>query len=164
MFFIAKNPITMFKTDTPSTPPVGTRGLFPKEDGWYDVDSDGNVRKLGGTDISTPEGISEELAGLRKIVESLQAKSLVKTISISLPSADWIKEYDSLYYQTVEIEGVTEHSKIDLQPTLDQLTIFYEKDITFVTENEGGVVTIYCIGQKPANDYNVQATITEVEI
>ena len=41
---------------------------------------------------------------------------------------------------------------------------FYEKDITFVTENEGGVVTVYVIGQKPTNDYTIQVTITEVDV
>ena len=41
--------------------------------------------------------------------------------------------------------------------------VFYEKDITFVTENDGGVVTVYAIGQKPQNDYTIQVTITEVD-
>ena len=39
----------------------------------------------------------------------------------------------------------------------------YEKDIAFVTENVDGVVTVFCIGQMPANDYVVQASITQVK-
>ena len=31
------------------------------------------------------------------------------------------------------------------------------------TENEGGLVVVYCIGQKPMKDYDIQATITEVD-
>lgn len=68
----------------------------------------------------------------------------------------------SPYSQVVEIAGVTENSQVDLTPSVEQLAIFYEKDLAFVTENEGGVVTVYAIGQKPQHDYNIQVTITEV--
>lgn len=71
---------------------------------------------------------------------------------------------NSLYSQVVEVEGVTEHSQVDLTPSVEQLAVFYEKDLTFVTENEGGVVTVYAIGQKPTNDYTIQVTITEVSV
>lgn len=69
-----------------------------------------------------------------------------------------------LYSQVVEIAGVTENSQVDLTPSVEQLAIFYEKDLTFVTENDGGVVTVYAIGQKPTNDYTIQVTITEVSV
>jgi hypothetical protein len=45
---------------------------------------------------------------------------------------------------------------------VEQLAIFYEKDITFITENDGGVVTVYVIGQKPQNDYTIPVSIVEV--
>lgn len=67
-----------------------------------------------------------------------------------------------LYSQVVTIAGVTENSQVDLTPSVQQLAVFYEKDLTFVTENDGGVVTVYAIGQKPENDYTIQVTITEV--
>jgi hypothetical protein len=69
---------------------------------------------------------------------------------------------ENLYSQVVSISGVTENSQVDITPSVEQLVIFYEKDLTFVTENEGGVVTAYAIGQKPENDYTIQVTITEV--
>lgn len=48
MSFIAKNPLSVPEIEhTPSTPP-GTRGLFAKEDGWYEVDDQGHVKKIGG--------------------------------------------------------------------------------------------------------------------
>ena len=68
----------------------------------------------------------------------------------------------SPYAQVVPVDGVTANSKVDLQPSVEQLTIFHQKDIAFVTENEDGVVTVFAIGDKPANDYTIQATITEV--
>lgn len=80
---------------------------------------------------------------------------------IDLLSAKWQGE-DNLYSQVVDIEGVTEFSKVDINPSVEQLAVFYQKDIAFVTENEDGVVTVYCIGQKPLDDYTMQVTITEV--
>ena len=174
MPFIAKNPLNIPEVETPpSLPMPGTRGLFAREDGWYDIDSDGIVQKIalsgetpGGDTPSDKDiqGLIEELNELKEIVEMLYAKSLVKTITITLPSSAWVVDSDNHYSQVVTIEGVTQYSKIDLQPTPEQLTIFHEKDITFVTENDDGVITVYCIGQKPLSDYVIQATITEVEV
>lgn len=47
MSFIAKNPILATKlNDTPPIPSSGLRGIFAKEDGWYDVNDDGAVIKF----------------------------------------------------------------------------------------------------------------------
>ncbi len=68
------------------------------------------------------------------------------------------------YGQTVNVNNavVTPNSQVDLQITSEQMAIFYEKDLAFVAENEEGVVTIYCIGSVPQNDYTIQVTVTEV--
>lgn len=76
--------------------------------------------------------------------------------------ADAWEGSSSLYSQIVDIEGITENSQVDLTPSVEQLLVFYEKDVTFVTENENGIVKVYAIGQKPQNDYSIQVTITEV--
>lgn len=68
----------------------------------------------------------------------------------------------SPYSQVVTIAGTTKNSQVNLNPSVEQMAIFYEKDLTFVTENEDGVITVYAIGQKPTNDYTIQATIREV--
>lgn len=83
--------------------------------------------------------------------------------TVNLLASAWTGK-DNLYSQIVSIDGVTENSQVDLTPDVEQLAIFYDKDLTFVTENDGGVVTVYAIGQKPTNDYAVQVTITEVEL
>ena len=84
-----------------------------------------------------------------------------RVASVSLPASKWTGS-GNLYSQVVSISGITENSQVNLAPSVEQLSIFYEKDITFVTENEGGVVTVYVIGQKPQNDYTIQADIVEV--
>lgn len=82
---------------------------------------------------------------------------------VTLLASKWTSE-GNLHSQIVSLSGVTENSQVDLTPSVEQLVVFYEKDLTFVTENEGGVVTVYAIGQKPTNDYTIQVTITEVNV
>lgn len=82
---------------------------------------------------------------------------------VTLLANNW-KGKNNLYSQIVNINGVTENSQVDLTPSVEQLLVFYEKDLTFVSENEDGVVTVYAIGQKPMNDYTIQVTITEVSV
>ena len=88
---------------------------------------------------------------------------LPKIGEVTLTAAGWAGE-GNLFSQVVTIEGVTENSQVDLTPSVEQLAVFYEKDLTFVTENEDGVVTVYAIGQRPQNDYVIQVTITEVSV
>ena len=83
--------------------------------------------------------------------------------NISLQASAWTGD-DGLYSQVVAVEGATAHSKVDLLPSVEQLAIFYNKDVTFVTENEDGVVTVYAIGDKPLLDYTMQVQVTEVTV
>lgn len=83
--------------------------------------------------------------------------------TVTLLSSAWVGG-NNLYSQVVSISGVTKYSQVDITPDAEQLAVFYEKDIAFVAENEDGVVTVYVIGQKPANDYTMQVTITEVRV
>lgn len=102
----------------------------------------------------------EYVMDTRKYIDSLVAPA-ARVAYVDLPASAWVGE-GTLYSQVVAIAGVTENSQVNLAPSVEQLSIFYEKDITFVTENDGGVVTVYVIGQKPQNDYTIQADIVEV--
>lgn len=94
----------------------------------------------------------EDLARARGILTEVQ-----------LLASGWVGDL-SPYSQVVAIDGITENSKVDLLPSAEQLAIFHDKDLALVTENEGGVVTVYAIGQKPLNDYTMQVMITEVNV
>lgn len=98
-----------------------------------------------------------------KMGGSSEIRNSIKLGWVTLLADSWVGE-DNLYQQVVEIEGVTENSQVDLTPDVQQLMVFYEKDLAFVTENDGGTVTVYAIGQKPTNDYTIQVTITEVAV
>ena len=87
--------------------------------------------------------------------------ALVPVNSVTLVASAWVGD-SSPYSQVVTLPGVTTQTKIDLQPSVDQLEIFKEKNLTFTTENNSGVVTVYAVGDKPKNDYTIQITMTEV--
>ena len=89
------------------------------------------------------------------------AQATSKIAYIDLLSANWEGDA-SPYSQVINIDGTTENSKVDINPSIEQLAIFHQKDISFVAENEDGVITVYCVGQKPSADYQMQITITEV--
>ena len=96
------------------------------------------------------------------VAEYMKDNPIRATIGwVDLLASAWVGE-NNLYSQVVSIDGVTKNSQVDITPSVEQLAIFYEKDLSFVTENDDGVVTVYAIGQKPTNDYFVQVTITEV--
>lgn len=85
-----------------------------------------------------------------------------KIVNIKLAASAWQGDEDP-YSQVVTIDGVTPKTKVDLLPDVEQLAIFHDKDIAFVTENDDGVVTVYAIGDKPTQDYTMQASLKEVE-
>lgn len=87
---------------------------------------------------------------------------VVPASSVTLLASEWKGDGDA-YSQVVEVPGVTAHTKVDLQPTSDQLAEFHYKVLTFVAENDGGKVTVYAIGDKPADNHTLQITKTEVE-
>lgn len=83
--------------------------------------------------------------------------------SVTLLARGWVGN-SSPYSQVVAIPGITTQTKIDLQPSVEQLEIFSKKNVTFTTENKDGVVTIYAVGDKPKSDYTIQVTMTEVRV
>lgn len=151
----------------------GERGYTPSV--VFRLDSDGNLyyssdgilldkEYVASQHLVTIEQLEQKLKEIKNAFELLGVNSLPRTTTVNLLASNWVQTVDSQYAQVVSIDGVTERSQVDLQPTAEQLLIFYEKDISFVAENDNGVVTVYCIGQVPLNDYTIQATVTEVEI
>lgn len=95
---------------------------------------------------------------------SVDSFILPTPISVTIYADKWVQASDNRWYQVVTVDNavITPRSKVDLQPSSEQISIFHEKDLAFVTENEDGVVSVFCIGQTPTNDYTIQAIVTEV--
>lgn len=128
---------------------IGNHGIYL---GSGDMPEDYNVQIDPNGDTLTIEDI----------IEAVNAQTN-KITSVTLYADKWEGE-TSPYSQKVEISVATANSKINLNPTIEQLNIFYNKDISFVVENDEGNITVYCIGQKPTNNYTMQATLMEVVI
>jgi hypothetical protein len=104
----------------------------------------------------------EYIADTKAYIDRMLATP-VRLTQVQLPVSAW-KGSGNLYSQVISVEGLTPYSRVDLLPSVEQMAVFYQKDITFVTENDGGVVTVYVIGQKPVTDYTIQANIVEVRV
>ena len=137
-------------------------GFDGTEEEWLEsLEGEDGHTPIKGVDYLTEEDVRALAVDISELLkDDIKA---AKIGEVTLLASAWEGE-DNLYSQIVNIEGVTENSQVDLTPDVRQLAIFYNKDITFVTENEGGVVTVYAIGQKPLLDYTIQVTITEVYV
>lgn len=87
---------------------------------------------------------------------------VVPASSITLLASAWVGDGES-YSQVVAVPGATAYTKVDLLPSSEQLAEFHHKVLAFVAENNGGVVTVYAIGDKPTGDHTIQITKTEVQ-
>ena len=91
-----------------------------------------------------------------------EVKPVVPASYVTLRASGWVGSNDS-YSQVVPLVGITNQTKVDLQPTPEQVEIFLAKTLAFTTENNNGVVTVYSVGYKPEDDYTIQVTLIEAE-
>ena len=88
--------------------------------------------------------------------------SAARMVSVKLVASAWAGSKPT-YSQVVTVDGVTKNSKVDLQPTPEQLAELYNAETSaLTTKNVDGVVTVYAIGEKPYSDMTMQAIVTEV--
>lgn len=104
---------------------------------------------------------------------SVDSFILPKPISVTLYADKWEQVVDidgadvvDTYSQVVTVENavITANSKVDLQPNPDQLLDFYDLGVALTTENDGGVITVYVVGDLPIKSYQIQAVVTEVVV
>lgn len=104
--------------------------------------------------------------GIVTYSDLLQLQPASKIVYVTLNDTEWNTDNDNPHhhYQMLPNVQLTSNSKVDLNPTVEQLSIFYNKDVSFVTENDHGLLIVHCIGQKPTGTYTIQATVTEVAL
>jgi hypothetical protein len=104
------------------------------------------------------------LIGTKNGYDAMDFSAVSKIRTVSLPASAWLGE-NAPYYQVFEvgaIGGITENSKIDLQPSVEILNYLQREKIMLTSENDNGVVTFYAFGWKPTIDMQIQVTISEV--
>lgn len=84
-----------------------------------------------------------------------------RVATITLAANAWIGNANP-YSQVVSVPTVTSSTKIDLQPTAQQIVELNNEDIALIAQNDGGNVTIYALGGKPSANYTMQVLLTEV--
>lgn len=100
--------------------------------------------------------------------EKLTARLVGGTGGTITKVTDIVMKVDSWYggagmwSQIVEVAEASMFSKIDLQPSAEQLLILQRLEAAMTVENAAGVITVYVTGNKPKTDITIQATITEV--
>lgn len=103
----------------------------------------------------------KDIAGLREDFTNDLNVFKGKSTTITLAAANWIGT-ESPFYQNINISLATVNSKIDLQPTVQQIVDLQDEEVTLVVENDNGILKVWAIGYKPSKDYEIQATITNV--
>ena len=107
--------------------------------------ADGTWQKVGGSIVTSSGFIAPKLT------------------MITMPSHAWIGQ-DNIYSQIVECAGVNVNSKLDLQPTPEQVVELQDAEISLMLTNTNGIVTVYAIGGTPSTDYTMDVLITEVTV
>lgn len=170
MSFIAKNPLSIPEIkNTPSTPP-GTRGLFAKEDGLYEVDSNKVEKKIVNHEdvvgnFEDTESAYEKLMyyGDTKVEPSDQSLFTFSVNSTTMTAAitgtsDSISGDVVIPYKYIRREKVYTVTSIEID------SFYSEKDLTGV-EIPGSVTTIglaafdYCSGLTHIKIHNGLTTI-----
>ena len=86
---------------------------------------------------------------------------LPRVATITLAANAWIGTAEP-YSQPVTVATATSSSKVDLQPTAQQIVALQNADISLMIENNGGALTCYAIGGKPTVNYTMQVLVQEV--
>ncbi len=86
-----------------------------------------------------------------------------RKITVNLPVDAWEGD-KSPYSQVIHVDDITDKSKIDLQPTEEQIAQLQNEGISLTAANvDGKKVVVYAIcAKKPTVAYTIQATIVEI--
>ena len=120
-----------------------------------EIDEENSLHKLKiGDGIHTYAELAYLQAG-DEIISQVIHKALPRVITVTLDIEKWTEvtcETDpnlGYYGQVIDLDGITEHSRLDLQPNADMIAEFKQLGLVFVTENKGGSITVYSVGAMP---------------
>ena len=88
--------------------------------------------------------------------------SIAKVSTVTLAASKWVGS-KSPYSQVVNISGIPADYTGTVRLTPEQAEAFRGKDVAFMVGNKNGIITVYCIGQKLANDYTVEIKFEKEE-
>lgn len=162
--FIIKPQLEFGSTATEYEPYVEKDTVIPGTDGNCIIESTNpNMTLLVNKPGATVE--AEYNRDLKKAFSNVGGGSANAVLTfVTLYANNWVTVENEVFSQVVNIPGITDRSQVNINLTLEQNIIFRKKDITLFAGNKNGTVTVYCVGQKPANDYTIQTSTIEVII
>lgn len=83
-------------------------------------------------------------------------------VTVTLLASAWVA-VDDMYAQKVVIDNITSQSRVNLYPDASQIAQLQDANIALTTENNYGIVTVYAIGGKPEIDYEMQASVSDIQ-
>lgn len=116
--------------------------------------------KVGGT--GQDDANASKLA-TENYVDAIIASMKPKSTTVTILAANWTGNANP-WSQVVSINGITENSKIDLQPTAQQIVALQDAEVSIMLQNDSGIVTAWAIGKKPTVNYTFDVLITEVSV
>jgi len=132
-----------------------------------EIDETNGLHKLKiGDGIHTYAELAYLMAG-DEIVSQVITQVKPRVVTVTLYKDNWALDDDGLLYQTIKPDGITQYSRLDLQPSIAQLAKFKELGIVFITKNIKATddIEVYLIGNplSELEDYTMQATIIETD-
>ena len=104
-----------------------------------------------------------EKAVFVEIIKEAIGSSSSSVIKITLLAANWVESSDGTYHtQSLTIDGATENSRIDLQPTPEQIIQLMNDEISMFIANDDGNILAYSVNGAPSEDMTMEAILTEV--
>lgn len=107
-------------------------------------------------EYSDDYSVARLLIGTKSGYDAMQFSAVSKVRTVSLPLETWTGG-DGTWSQVVTIDGATENSKIEIQPTAS----LQDSGTSLVAENNAGVITIYAMNSLPTINLEVQVVLTE---
>lgn len=84
-------------------------------------------------------------------------------IDITLTTAGWGISNDGTYYtQGIQLLGATANSRVDLQPTPNQIIQLMYEEVSIFVANDNGNIVAYSLNGIPSEDMTFAAIVTEV--
>ena len=82
---------------------------------------------------------------------------------ITVVAAHWVESENGEYYtQEVAVPTATANSRIDLDPSPEQIIQLMDEAVSMFIANDNGVIKAYALGSAPSTDMTFKIRISEV--
>ena len=87
----------------------------------------------------------------------------IRSTTFTIVQNQWQEKEGNIWSQVISLNTVTPKTKVDIQPTAEQVYAMQDAGISLMVENNNGVVTLYGINGVPTDPWTLQVLLTEVE-